>query len=110
MDQAIRTINNYAAEGSDVVANYVLRPQDYKRLEREVATQPLVVITLAPPLAVAQSNRGQRQLSEWEVARVKYRYDSGIASPNFGHIIDNSELTPQQTVDQITKLIHQAAR
>lgn len=105
MDLAIQKINGYAAKGKDVVANYVLRERDYKRLEREVIANPQIIITLAPKLEVAQSRRGGRELTEWEIARVKHHYDTGIASPNFGHVIDNSELTVEQTVVQILRIV-----
>lgn len=105
MDVAIATINRYLSEGRDVVANYVLRTKDYERLKREVHTDSIIVVTLAPRLDVAQSQRGSRRLSEWEVSRVKHHYDSGIANPSFGLIVDNSDLTPAQTADKILNLL-----
>jgi hypothetical protein len=105
MDLAIKAINTYAAQGKDVVANYVVRPQDFERFEKEIYVQPQVVITLAPRLEVAQGKRGGRKLTDWEISRIKYHYDTGVASPSFGHIIDNSELTLEQTVDKIMKII-----
>ena len=107
MDLAIETINNYAKIGKDVVANYVVREKDWKRFEREVNTYPQIVITLAPRLEIAQSKRGDRELTEWEVARIKYHYDTGIASPTFGYIIDNSDITLEEAVDQIMYIIAQ---
>lgn len=104
-DLAISEINSYVDEGKDVVANYVVREKDYHRLAPEVHTKEQYVITLAPRLEVAQSNRGGRELSDWEVSRIKYHYDTGIASPNFGHIIDTSDLTIDETVERILKLI-----
>lgn len=105
MDLAIRTINSYTEKGKDVVANYVVRQKDFDRFESEIKTQPQIVITLAPRLEVAQSKRGERKLSDWEISRIKHHYDTGIASPEFGHIIDNSELTLDQTVDHIINII-----
>lgn len=105
MDLAINTINKYAAGGKDVVANYVVRERDWQRFAKEITTTPQYVVTLAPRLEVAQSQRGDRVLSEWEKSRIKYHYDTGIASPNFGHIIDNSDLTLDETVDTILDII-----
>lgn len=105
MDLAIATINELSDQGKDVVANYVVREKDWKRFEHEIKTQPQIVITLAPKLEVAQSKRGDRGLTEWEVARVKHHYDIGIASPKFGHIIDNSKLSINETVDKILEII-----
>lgn len=106
MDLAIQTINEYLDQGKDVVANYVVRQKDYDRLESEVHTDQQFVITLAPRLAVAQSKRGDRELSDWEVERVKYHYDTGVASPDFGDIIDNSDLSIGETVDAILSIVN----
>lgn len=105
MNVAIKTINNYTKQGKNVVANYVVRQQDFDRFENEIDTQPQIVITLAPRLEVAQSKRGDRELSEWEVSRIKYHYDTGVASPKFGHIIDNSDITVDETVNEILDII-----
>ncbi len=105
MDLAIAKINEYLAEGKDVVANYVVRQHDFDRFAKEINTKQQFVITLAPRLEVAQGKREDRQLSEWEVARVKYHYDTGVASPAFGHIIDNSDMSLDETVERIRKII-----
>lgn len=105
MDLAIKTINEYAVDDKDIVANYVVREKDWKRFDKEVKATPQHVITLAPRLEVAQSQRGERVLSEWEKSRIKHHYDTGIASPSFGHIIDNSDLTIDETVDKILDII-----
>jgi len=106
MTLAIAAINNSAAKNKDIVANYVLRKKDYERLKNEVKTKEQYVITLAPRLEVAQSQRGDRKLTEWEIQRIKHHYDSGIASPKFGYIINNSDVTIEETVDQIIKIIN----
>lgn len=105
MDLAIAKINEYLAEGKDVVANYVVRQQDFDRFAKEINTKQQFVVTLAPRLEVAQGKRGDRQLSDWEVARVKYHYDTGVASPAFGHVIDNSDIDVEETVDHIRKIV-----
>lgn len=105
MDLAIAKINECLAEGKDVVANYVVRQRDFDRFAKEINTKQQFVITLAPRLEVAQGKRGDRQLSEWEVARVKYHYDTGVASPAFGHIIDNSDISLGETVERIRRII-----
>jgi predicted kinase len=105
MDLAITEINSYLAEGHDVVANYVVREEDWQRLQKEVNTPDIHIITLAPRLEVAQGKRGDRALTDWEIARVKYHYDTGIASPKFGHVIDNSDIGSEETVDKILEII-----
>jgi cytidylate kinase len=105
MDLAIQTINSYTKEGKDVVANYVVRQQDFDRFEGEIEAKPQIVVTLAPRMEIAQSKRSDRELSEWEIKRIRHHYDTGIASPSFGHIIDNSDLTIDETVNRILSII-----
>lgn len=105
MDLAIERINEYTAEGKDVVADYVVREKDWLRFEKEIKAFPQIVVTLAPRLEVVQGVRGGRRLSEWEVARVKHHYDSGIASPKFGYIIDNSDINVEETVNRIITIV-----
>lgn len=102
---AIEAINKGLAQGRDVVANYVVRQKDFDRFKNEINTKEQYVVTLSPRLEIAQSKRGDRELSEWEVSRIKHHYDRGIASPKFGHIIDNSELTVDETVNSILHLL-----
>lgn len=108
MDLAIRTINKYLDVGKDVVANYVVRRKDYERFANELNTKNQYIITLAPRLDVAQSKRGDRVLTDWEVQRIKYHYDTGIASPQFGHVIDNSDISAEETVQKIIEIINNA--
>lgn len=105
MDLAIKTINESLDKGKDVVANYVVRQKDFDRFASEIHTDKQYVVTLAPRLEVAQSQRGNRMLTDWEVERIKHHYDTGVASPKFGYVIDNSELSIEETVQTILKKV-----
>lgn len=105
MDLAIATINESLRFGRDVVANYVVRQKDYDRFAKEIETSKQYVITLAPRLEIAQSNRGGRELTDWEIQRIKHHYDRGIAAPKFGYIIDNSDLSIDETVSKILQIV-----
>ena len=105
MDLAIAKMNESIDRGRSVVANYVLRQQDYDRLKYEVRANEQYIITLAPRIEVAQSKRGDRELSEWEIQRIKYHYDRGIASPSFGYIIDNSDIGVDEVVARIMDIV-----
>jgi cytidylate kinase len=105
MDLAIKAINAAAIDNQNVVANFVVRKEDYKRFESEIHAHPIVFITLSPGLEVAQSQRGDRVLTEWEIKRIKAHHDDGIASPEYGYVINNSNLTVEQTVDEIMSII-----
>jgi broad-specificity NMP kinase len=105
MDLAIKFINEATARGEDVVANFVIRKEDYARFEPEIHAQPLVFITLSPGLKIAQSQRGDRVLTKWEIKRIKAHHDDGIGKPDYGYIIDNSDSTPEETVDKIIQIV-----
>ena len=66
----------------------------------------IMVFTLAPKLESALENRGTRELSDWEKERIKYHYEIGIPNPTFGEIIDNTDLTPEQTAEYIMEKIN----
>jgi cytidylate kinase len=105
MDLAIEAINKAAAGNKNVVANFVIRKEDYPRLEHEIQASPQIFITLNPGLATAQSQRGDRVLTDWEIKRIKAHHDDGIASPEYGYVIDNSKLTIAETVDEIISIV-----
>lgn len=105
MDMAINAINEANSRGRDVVANYVIREKDYNRFENEIKAHPQIFITLSPSIKVAQSQRGDRKLTDWEIKRIKAHYDEGIASPAYGYTINNSELTVQETVEKIMSIV-----
>ena len=65
-----------------------------------------VNITLAPKLEVCLTNRGQRELEDWEINRIKQMYDEGYHNREFADlIIDNSNQTPQESVDEILRFL-----
>jgi len=105
MDLAIDAINKISLDNKDVVANFVIRKEDYERIDKEINNHPQLFITLSPNINVAQSKRGDRELTEWEIKRVKKHYDEGIASPDYGYKIDNSKLSVEETVEAILLLV-----
>jgi adenylate kinase family enzyme len=102
---AIEDINALTDAGKSVVVSYPIRPEDHKQITEGLNDENPKFITLAPRLEVAQSKRGDRKLTEWEVTRIKHHYDTGIASPAFGKIIDNSELSLDETVSAIERIV-----
>ena len=95
---AIAVTKIFLANGLNVVLSYPLRAEDYAIMQRAFADVPdLHFFTLRPPLSASQSQRGARVLSEWEVSRIAYHYQTDGANPDTGIVIDNSQLTPEQT-------------
>lgn len=73
---------------------------EWKRWEDK--TTEFVNITLAPRLEICIQNRGERSLSVSEINRIREMYQEGYhSSKSADLIIDNSEQTPQETLQQI---------
>lgn len=88
----------FLSHGLNVVLSYPLRAEDYEMMQREFADVSEVhFFTLRPPMSLSQSQRGARVLSEWEVSRIAYHYQTDGANPDVGIVIDNSQLTPEET-------------
>jgi cytidylate kinase len=101
---ALVEINKLTAEDKNVVANYVLRQEDYEQMDAGIKAQERYYFTLVPKLDVARSDRG-RGMNDWEYERVKFHYDTGIASPKFGSIIDTSKMTLDEVANDIIRRI-----
>ena len=100
---AVAVTRNFAAYGLNVVLSYSL-PQDgyeYLMRERTPLGVPTRCVTLNPDLAAALTDRGTCALTEWELKRVPYHYETGINSPPFGVVIDNTRQMPEETTRQI---------
>jgi len=100
IEQSIKHINKLTNEGKKVVANYVLRQEDYDQLVAGLEDTDQHFFTLAPRLEIARSDRG-RGMSEWEYQRIKHHYDTGVANPKFGETIDTSEMTVEEAANNI---------
>ena len=100
---------NFVAFGLNVVISCPLRQEDYDYLVHELTPLgvPIHCVTLNPSMAVALTNRGTRELTEWELSRIPQLYTEGISDPPFGITVDNTELTPEETARLILVLIEE---
>ncbi|MBR1948414.1 MAG: shikimate kinase, partial [Alphaproteobacteria bacterium] len=91
-----------------VVFAYPISENLYKEWKAfEDKTTSFVNITLAPKLEVCLTNRGQRELEEWEINRIKQMYEEGYHNSDFADlIVDNSNKTPDETVDEILTFLN----
>ena len=65
-----------------------------------------LVLTLAPPLEVALTNRGRRDLSPEEKRRIVEMYDEGYHARSFSHLfLDTSLLSLSECVEKARALI-----
>lgn len=107
LENAVSVIKNFVAGGLNVVVPYPLSQKNYDYMLEKLKDLDIkiYVFTLAPKLEKVLTNRGTRELENSEKDRIKYHYDIGIHNPNFGEIIDNSELSPEDTAKIILNKI-----
>lgn len=61
-----------------------------------------IVITLNPDMKKCQTNRGTRELTDWEINRIKEMYNEGVNSfKQSDLLIDNTYQKPEETVNII---------
>jgi len=103
LQNAAAVTRNFVLFGLNVVLSWPLAQDGYHYLMRELTPLgvPIHCVTLSPSLAVALTNRGTRELTEWELRRIPYHYETGISAPSFGFIVDNMHQTPKETAREI---------
>lgn len=86
-----------------IIFAYPASEKNFKRWEALIAGRvDFEVITLAPNKELCLTNRGERELNNWEKQRINEMYQEGYSSPVFpSKIIDNSSQTPSETVTEI---------
>lgn len=103
LKNAVSLIRNFSAEGISSVVPYPLSQKNYEYVRLELASlgEKIYFFTLAPALEEVLKDRGDRQLDEWERERIQHHYKIGIHQPDFGEIIDTTNLTPEETCKKI---------
>lgn len=89
-----------------LVIAYPIGDAEFERLRAACAARAarLFVVTLAPPEAVAASNRGTRALSDWERQRIAEMYREGYAARAFSDcVIDTSKASADACAAEITR-------
>ncbi len=109
LENAVSVISNFNKRGLSVIVPYPLSQKNYEYMIENIKNmhQKVHTFTLSPKLENALTNRGDRELTDQEKDRIKHHYDIGIPSPDFGEIIDNSNMTPQETVNYILSKINE---
>lgn len=103
LENAVSVIKNFAKRNLNVIIPYPLSQKNYDYMVESLKglNTDIRVFTLAPQLEKVMTNRGMRELDDWERERIKHHYTIGIQSPAFGEIIDNTDQTPEETADLI---------
>ena len=100
LENAVLLIKNFDKNGLNVVIPYPLSEKNYDFIKTNLSKleSKIYYFTLAPKLEEVLKDRGKRKLDDWERERIKYHYKTGINSPSFGKIIDNTNQTPEETL------------
>lgn len=108
LENALALTKNFLRNKINVIITYPLSKSEYEFFNRNLPLETeRFFFTLNPRLDYAITNRGGRELTGWEVERIKYHYKSGINDPDFGITIDNTTHTPQETMNEILYYIEQ---
>jgi shikimate kinase len=109
LENAVSVIGNFAKRKFNIVIPYPLSQKNYNYMMENLkdVDEKIFVFTLNPKLETILKNRGERELDDWERNRIKYHYEKGINNPSFGIVIDNTNQSPEETVniifDEISK-------
>ena len=107
LENAVAVIRNFARRNLNVIVPYPLSQKNYDYMMENLkdTNEKMFVFTLSPKLEIILKNRGERELNDWEIKRIKHHYAVGINNPLFGIIIDNSNQTPVETATFILEKI-----
>ncbi|WP_262299861.1 shikimate kinase [Microvirga sesbaniae] len=107
---ALRRIETKVADatGYYLIVAYPLDQTHYDQLRAASGRRGarLLVLTLAPPLEVALSDRGTRSLTPEERERILEMYEEGYQSRPFSDaVIDTAGRTPKQSAKQAAEVV-----
>lgn len=107
LEDAICITKNWVARGFHVVVSWPLSPENHRRFADAMGTvgADFFTFSLLPREDVCIANRGARELERHEIARIKAMYQSYRERQPVGMVIDNSEQTPDETVEELLGLI-----
>jgi len=103
LENGAAVINNFIRQGFNIIVPYPLSKYNYDLLlsRLDLGGQSVHVFILNPELSVALSDRGGRELTEPERARIRHHYDKKINDPGFGEVIDNSRQSAEESAADI---------
>lgn len=109
LENLVSVIRNLSRHEFTIIAVYPLSESNHTFVINSLADlkETIHVITLSPNIDKALSDTTDRQLTDWERARIRHHYKIGIPNPSFGVIVDNTNETPDETVARIYQLVQQ---
>ena len=96
-------VNVLAKKRESVVVAYPIWKEDHQPLLSYLkdVTIPIKFIALNPSLETALTNRGTRELEDWEIGWIKESYAKGVNNPPFAKSIDNSNTPAEKTLERV---------
>lgn len=108
IQNALSVTMNFLEKGISVIISYPLSKAEFEFFNKHLPIETdRFFFTLNPRIDYALKNRGGRELTEWEVERIKYHYSIGVNSPGFGITMDNTMQSPAETVSDMLYYIEQ---
>lgn len=110
LDQLIET-EKKRQRYQEIIFAYPMEENNYRRWKKfEDERTRFINITLSPSLQACLSNRGNRELTAWEQGRIQQMYQENYHCPQGSDfIVDNTNQTPDQTVEEIIKFLKRKA-
>lgn len=102
-ENVISLIKDYTKHKLNVIVSYPLSNSRFDYLESQLkeSDPSIYLVTLNPRLEIAMAERGDRKAKTIDSERVKFHYQIGINKLDKGVNIDNSNQTPEETIDEI---------
>jgi broad-specificity NMP kinase len=102
-ENVISLIKDYIKHGLNVIVSYPLSNERFNYWESQLkeSDPSIYLFTLNPRLEIAMTERGERKAKTIDSERVKFHYQIGINKLDKGFNIDNSDQTPEETVNEI---------
>ena len=104
---AVAIAKNFHEKNINSVISYPLSEDSFNYINELLLNSSIEVhaVALYPGIDQLKTNRGMRQLTDWEVQRIDVLHEMGLTKPCFGSIIDNSEQTIEETTDSVLKVV-----
>lgn len=108
IQNALSVAMKFLEKGISVIISYPLSKAEFEFFNKHLPIgTDRFFFTLNPRIDYALKNRGERELTEWEIERIKYHYQIGVNNPGFGITIDNTIQSPEETVSDMLYYIEQ---
>lgn len=93
---------NFVKENIDVIFLYPLSDNDFDYVKSLIDFEcQIECITLYCELNENIKNRGKRELSEYEINRIKWMHENGLAKPKFSTTIDTTNKSINEVVEHL---------